>query len=258
MVTLPHWTAEFFRDDARLFRPALEARLGEAPEEVDALLGLVEAELDARPETALDVACGIGRHVVELADRGIETTGVDLVADYVERARELAAERGVAELTSFVVGDMRDLDGFGTFDLVVNLWTSFGYFDHETNREVLAGWYDRLEPGGVLVMELSNREGVLAGYQGRRVADVGDLLYVEDHDYDPRSAEMYTTRQVFESTRDGFEHLGEGSFRLRLYTPVELADLLEATGFERVEVFETLAGDPLDHGSARMAVVALR
>jgi len=99
-------------------------RLEAAGEELSALCSLADVDAPAR---VLDVPCGVGRYAVEFADRGFDVTGVDATAAYLESARERAVEAGVD--VEFVERDMREFRRSEAFDLVVNAYTSFGYFE---------------------------------------------------------------------------------------------------------------------------------
>jgi len=67
--------------------------------------------------TILDLGCGTGGHALPLARRGYEVTGVDLSEHMLERARQKAAEAGLA--ISFHQGDIRSLNLGCTFDAVI-------------------------------------------------------------------------------------------------------------------------------------------
>lgn len=100
----------------------------------------------------LDVPCGEGRFVRALGTLGYDVVGAD-------------ADPSVAPA---VVADLRELDALpGGFDAVINMWASFGWFDAETNEEVLASFARRLRPEGRLVLDLSNRE-FFEGRDGER------------------------------------------------------------------------------------------
>lgn len=257
MGPMTHWTEDVFVDRPEVFRGELEARVEEGSEEAAALLELLADEHDLAPASALDVACGIGRHAVALADRGLAVTGLDISPDYLERARERAGATGVEESTTFVQCDMRELDAVdGHFDLVVNLWTSFGYFDEETNRAVLAGMRERVADGGALVVEMSNKEGVLADFDGDGVHVQGDAMTVETREYEPATSRMSTEREVFEATGDDYEHVGTMTFELRTYAPVELSERLLDAGFESVTLYGGVDGRELTRESTRLLAVA--
>ena len=88
----------------------------------------------------LDLACGPGRHAVALARRGFRVTGVDRTRSYLDAARRRAAEQHL-EL-EFIQEDMRQFERPGYFDVVLSLFSSFGYFDEpQEDRRVLAHLY---------------------------------------------------------------------------------------------------------------------
>lgn len=91
----------------------------------------------------LDLCCGSGRHATHLARRGYRILGLDANAHVIAEAQASCSQG------RFQVGDMRRLAHLGqTFDGVINLWHSFGYFDDETNRDVLRQVRGVLRPGG--------------------------------------------------------------------------------------------------------------
>lgn len=106
-----------------------ENRWAEAAHDVAAIVAL--AGLDSAAGPVLDMPCGPGRHLQALAGAGFSATGVDRTARYLETARG----RTDAEL---VQGDMRDFVRAGAFQAVLNLYSSFGYFDDiADDRKVL-------------------------------------------------------------------------------------------------------------------------
>ena len=107
----------------------------------------------------LDLACGPGRHSIELARRGYRVTGVDRTSSYVEHARRRATEAGLD--IEFVAEDMRSFSRPEAFDMAINLFSSFGYFDDEADhRRVMENVHASLKPGGRLVLEIVGREAI--------------------------------------------------------------------------------------------------
>ncbi len=124
-----------------------------ADEQVQKLIDLVAFD----GSTALDLACGPGRHSAALAKRGLQVTGVDLSSFLLGKAKELAGAEG-AEV-EWVREDMRHFVRPGAFDLVVNICTSFGYFDDkEDDLRVLRNVHASLRTGGVFVIDVMGKE----------------------------------------------------------------------------------------------------
>ena len=102
----------------------------------------------------LDLACGQGRHAAAAASLGHRVVGMDLSANSIDHARTNHA--GQKRLT-FVEGNMLDFELSQRFDGVLNLFTSFGYFDRkEDHHAVLKGIRRHLKPGGFLILDYLN------------------------------------------------------------------------------------------------------
>ncbi len=107
----------------------------------------------------LDLACGKGRHALQIANFGYEVHGVDLSEESIAAARQLAKEQLV-----FEVRDMRQTYLPNYFNYIFNLFTSFGYFDSsEDNLSTLIAVKNGLQPGGVFVQDYFNATKVVNG-----------------------------------------------------------------------------------------------
>lgn len=102
----------------------------------------------------LDLACGQGRHAAAAAALGHRVMGMDLSANSIDHARKTYAGQ---ERLTFVEGNMLDFELDQQFDGVLNLFTSFGYFDRrEDHLAVLEGIRRHLKPGGFLILDYLN------------------------------------------------------------------------------------------------------
>lgn len=146
------WFREWFNS------PLYEKLYSNRNEEEAALLAdLIEKEA---PRTKfprlLDLGCGRGRHSITFAEKGYRVTGIDLSGEAIQKAEENASAKGLSEI-EFVVGDMREPLP-QTFDVVVNLFTSFGYFEDDSeNRKVLAAVAAMLQKGGIFIIDYLNQ-----------------------------------------------------------------------------------------------------
>jgi len=222
-------------------------RFAAAAEQADQVIALTKCNGGA----VLDLCCGPGRHAVALAQRGFSVTGVDRTAFLLDRARERAAEAGVA--IEFVMEDMRHFRRPATFDLVCNLFTSFGYFEDEADDlQVLRNIHASLKDGGVLVMELMGKERLARVWQSvictehadgslliQRPKVVKDWCRVQNEWTLVRDDRAQTFR---------FEHA--------IYSGCELRDRLLASGFSEVQLFGGLQGSPYGLDATRLAAVA--
>ena len=116
-------------------------------EQLDAEVNFIEESLGVeRGGALLDLACGTGRHAVELAKRGYQVVGFDLSLAMLALAGDEAQERS-AKL-NFVQGDMREMSFAEQFDGVFCWNTSFGYFDEEKNALIVDRIHSALKGGG--------------------------------------------------------------------------------------------------------------
>jgi SAM-dependent methyltransferase len=113
--------------------------------EVEAVQRIARAQFGDRRPRILDVPCGGGRHARALAARGFEVVGLDLQEGALATLRPLPC----------AVADMRRLPvASGSFDLVLNLWNSLGYFLEEAeDLAALCEFRRVLRPGGLAVVQ---------------------------------------------------------------------------------------------------------
>lgn len=223
-----------------------EQRWAAAPEEVEKALALLKLEGGA---AVLDLCCGPGRHSLELARRGFRVTGVDRTARFLEEARRRAEGEGLA--IEFVQGDMRTFHRPEAFDAVINLFTSFGYFDDpEEDRQVLENVYASLKPNGKLLLDVMGKEVLARIFRERDWFEQDGALFLEERKL-LEGWSRIETRWII--VRDGKRE--EFTLKLRLYSGAELRALLRKVGFRRVELFGNLDGKPYDQNARRLVAL---
>ena len=174
----------------------------------------------------LDLACGFGRHAVELTKRGYRVTGLDLSRKLIDKARGEAERRNMS--IEFEVGDMRELRYESEFDGAVTLGNSFGFFDDQTNLDVLRSVRRALKPKGRFLLQLLNRDRLI-----RELPKViwwrgQDCLILEEIEFDHETSRMCSKRNmVFDDGRPPWEQFIE----IRLYSLHEMYSLIEEAGF---------------------------
>ena len=244
----PDWFEGFFDDEYLRF--AVDRFPAEATAaEVDLLVDAIELEPGTR---VLDLACGHGRHSVELARRGFAVTGVDLSAPSLELAAARTAEAGVE--VRFERSDMRRISYEAEFDAVINMFTAFGYFEEAENRLVMERVAAALVPGGAFLMEVANPVAVFSRFEARGWHALSDgTVMLEERVYDaPRG--RFETCWTFVSGGERRER----RFSHRAYTAPELAAMTEAAGLDVEALWGGLDGAELEMGSRRIAMLARR
>jgi len=123
----PNWWKSFFGDDYLLITREARPRSESPAGMVDFLVERLELGPDKR---VLDLACGHGRHALELARRGVPVVGLDYSEPALALARATVEAEGLE--AESVHGDMRELPfADESFDAVANFFTAFGYFAAE-------------------------------------------------------------------------------------------------------------------------------
>jgi SAM-dependent methyltransferase len=133
---------------------------------------------------------------------------------------------------NFVHGDMRELDFESQFDGVFCLFSTFGYFDEETNKKTAANMARALKPGARAVIEILNRDYVVPELPTRVWWEGDGCVVLEEVEFNYFSSRIQSNRSiVFDDGRQV-----EQEISLRAYSLHELGKLLHAAGFRVVEV----------------------
>ncbi len=207
----------------------------------------------------LDAACGIGRHSAHFASRGWRVVGLELVPQYVERARKLAHEMEVESRVDFRTGDLREvaslLEGEAPFDAIINILTSIGYWEDETDLSILRQLHDLARPEGVLVLDTINRDYVLRHFEPTSVEEFGDVAYTERRALELETSRIRSQWTFYRKRGEDLEHALSVDVSQRIYSPHELHELLRRSGWRKVEVFSGWDLKPLSTDIYRLLAV---
>ena len=155
MSESPEWPITFFDEGyLKIYQPQITEERNRA--ETDFIAGALDLPRGAR---VLDLACGVGRHAIGMAQRGYHMTGVDFSPHYLEIATAQAAKAGVQ--VTWMAGDMRALPFEEAFDGAYSYFTSFGYFADQENERVIANIVRSLRHNGRFLIDMANREWLL-------------------------------------------------------------------------------------------------
>src|ERR1700730_7851805 len=227
------WRTWFGPSYLALYDETLRER---TPIEIDRL----EALLALRPPLRiLDLPCGQGRHALEVARRGYDVTGGDLSPFLLQVAEDRARADGVR--VRWLEGDMRQPIAGERFDVVLNLFTSLGYFaDEADDRKVVEAAAAMLVPGGRFLLEVINGERLMARFEEREWFTVGHAAVVER-----RSLDRTARRMIVERTVTTPHDTEVNLHAIRLYDGRDVSAILRSAGFGRVDLYGDWSGEPL-------------
>ncbi len=178
---------------------------------------------------------------------------------YLERAKALAAERGVEDRLTLRTGDLREvgalLAGAAPFDGVLNIFTSLGYWDDATDRAILRQFHDLTAAAGALVVETINRDFVVRHFQPTSVEEYGDLVNVERRQMDFEASRVRSRWTFYRKEGEDLREEVDVDVSNRVYSPHELRALLEAGGWRKVKVYSGWDLKPLSSDVYRLMAV---
>jgi len=128
----------------------------DAEELVKLVLNNIQINLGAN---ILDMAAGFGRHAILFAKKGFKVSAVDLSENLLSIAQNNAEKEGVN--IEFIQSDIRHFTSTKKYNLIINLFTSIGYFESDDeNYYILKNAFELLKDGGFFVLDYFNKNFV--------------------------------------------------------------------------------------------------
>lgn len=209
----------------------------------------------------LDIACGAGDQSIDLAKKGMQVTAFDISERLIDVAKEYAQNNKVS--VNFYTGDMRAMTFSNQFNAAILLSHSFGFFNHVENIHVLKEVYAALKEKGSLLLDLMNPYN-LPRFQKTWTELDGGYLLIEPHVLDAPAGVLRGRPAKFidcENSRVVMMNQDALSNNdIRMYTALEIRDMLENVGFKKIELYgqNKLPRMQYSADSERMVVVAQR
>lgn len=223
-----------------------ERQWSAAEEEISDTVSLLDLK---KGDVVCDLCCGVGRHSIELAKHDLTVTGVDRTTQFLEAAAETAESSEVS--VQFIQADIRDYVDKERYDAIINMFTSFGYFESSAEEmQSLSNMYSSLKRGGKLLIELMGKETLARIFQPTE-------WYEQDGTF------VLIQRQVIEDwskIRNRWillkgDQKTDFTFTHRIYSARELRELLEEVGFFNVRCYGDLKGTIYNQQSQRLVVI---
>lgn len=142
--------------------------------EASLFIDTISTFLDLQPDTSCwDLCCGKGRHSIYLNQKGYKVVGTDLSQQSI-----IEASKSSNGTLDFYTQDMRNLFRTNYFDVVFNLFTSFGYFDKQSDdAKVFNSVYKSLKPNGLFVFDFLNGQYVKNNLVAHSTQTIDDICF---------------------------------------------------------------------------------
>tara|TARA_B100001758_G_C18406438_1_gene612425 strand:- start:168 stop:890 length:723 start_codon:yes stop_codon:yes gene_type:complete len=174
----------------------------------------------------LDVACGKGRHAIYFNKKGIDVVGIDLSKNNIK-----IAKKNENQTLQFAVFDMRKIFQKNTFDIVTNLFTSFGYFEEdEDEQKSIEAMALSLKKGGKLIIDFMNTKKVIKNLVNSEVKKVQGINF----NIRRSLKKNYITKDI-KFLKNGQElHFQE---KVKALTLTDFSKLINNAGLKIIDIF---------------------
>ncbi len=227
------WFKEWFDENYKLLYRHRDMK--DAGLQVELILKTVRPGRDWK---ILDLACGEGRHSALFREQGYDVTGIDLSKTLINSGREKYPDVKLLEC------DMRSIPG--KYDMILSLFTSFGYFEDESEDiKVISEVFNSLNPGGIFWLDFLNPEDIRNKLTGNKIEKVIEGVKVTEEKY--INGDRINKRICFENS-SGFKEYNES---VRLYSKEKLFRILGDNRFNVINVFGDYLGTAWNFGSER-------
>ena len=250
------WINKLFIERPDLFLKIMNLRWAKTEQLVNGILKVLD-DFGIKSGNLLDLYCGNGRVSIYMAKKGFRAVGVDISKAFLEDARRKAKEHGVSRLVTFLEGDVRKLkEVVGTvskpFDVVVNVWTSIGFYKQEDDLSVFKQARQLSRKNAILfIAETMHTERLSLMFTPTSYTELDDMVILENRKYDPTTAQINSSWIFYSKRGENLEFIDKTEIAHHVYSLSELDSLLKRAGWETVAFYGNLSTlqpiSPLTH-----------
>lgn len=195
--------------------------------EANLFLNNLVAFLKLPPHSTIwDLACGKGRHSIQLNKMGFDVVGTDLSENSISEAQKFSNNT-----LDFFVHDMRTTNRINYFNAVFNLFTSIGYFENRNdNKKVFLSVIKALKPNGVFIIDFFNATRVKNCLVEKAEVMAGDINF--------NISKKISNHQIVKHIE--FSDKGKDYYfeeKVSLFGLHDFEDFAEQVGFKLIQVF---------------------
>ena len=220
--------------------------------EANELVQLVIKNIDvSKVKNVLDMAAGSGRHAIIFTEKGFKVTAVDLSENLLSIGKKNAENENVK--IEFVHSDIRNFNPSIKYNLILNLFTSIGYFEKdEENYFILSKAYNLLENNGYFVLDYFNKNFVENNLVPSTVDEFDGSVITQNRFIEGE-------RIIKEITIDNKGKINKYFESVRMFSKDELINMMEKLGFRIIKTFGDFMGNSFElDSSPRIIIIACK
>lgn len=256
-----------FVEQAPLYAEVLRSKARAALPEVRGIRRILDTHGIPRDGRVLDIACGIGRHIIPLATAGYRAVGCDFSPGFIDEARKRARRSRLSpDHLRFYLTDYRRVDRTlrrgrePPFDAAICIFTSMGHYGEKGDLTTMRAVRRAVRRGGVFIMEMGDRDSILRRFEERATDQVGKTLEIhERRHFDWERSTMHSWWTFYRCGGGRRRKIFEQEITVRLYSLHELKSLFERSGWEYLGSYGSLTTlEPVSLESRRLVIVGRR
>lgn len=211
------------------------------------IINLIQRNTDiSSGSKILDICCGSGRHSIELAKRGFDVTGFDLSDYLISQANKLKNKLKERNLKlKFLINDMRNFNFKKSFNVAINIFSSFGYFENDSeNFKVFKNVNSSLKKNGYFIFDFLNESYLRKNLIKKDFVIINSKKVLQER--------RIENDFVFKDIKIGSKIYNE---RIKLYPLTTIKTELEETGFSIHRVFGDYYGNKFEKNKSKRFII---
>jgi SAM-dependent methyltransferase len=192
----------------------------------------------------LDIPCGLGRLSIEMAKFGYNVTGIDISEQFLNIANSKLSSNNINKKLNFLKADMYDDDlkkiMGNSPDLILNWWTSIGYRDQADDINFFRKLHDLSHNGSIFILETWHRNFILSHPINKTWKQLKSGYVLIEYNISNFNSVIQSKRRYYKFNNNVLEYEGEFNTRVMLYDLSEIARMLIDTGWEIIDVMNSI------------------
>jgi len=243
---MSNWVKKLFIERADLFLKLMNQRWTKTEELTNGIIKVLN-NCGITSGNLLDLCCGNGRISVHIAKKGFRAVGVDISKTFLEDAKKKASEHGVTNMVAFLEGDVRRLKEVvgrlsQPFDVVVNAWTSIGFYSEKDDRSTFKQARELSREGAILfITETMHSEYLALKFTPTSYTEIDDIMLLENREYDQITSQMSTCWKFYKRCGNDLVFIDKAEILHHIYSLSELSLLLKKAGWDMMTCYGSLS-----------------